>query len=106
VEQITNLRTSVVQLTEETAKLRRAFARRTVAIVVLSVALAIAVLVMARVQADNDRRIRENNQRWCPLVSLLVPRPGDPPSTTARGRQIAERAVDLSQLFSCPQIGA
>lgn len=50
---------------------------------------------------DYQRDIEENNRRWCPLVSLLVPQPGDPVPTTERGRIIAQRATELYREFRC-----
>lgn len=41
----------------------------------------ILVLVAAAVMVSVkfDRRIEDNNRRWCPVVLPLAPRPGDPP---------------------------
>ena len=105
MEQVQQLRESVDQLTDQVTKLRSEFRRRTVALVVVGAALVAAVGIASRVQAENDRRLEANNARWCPLIAVLTPRPGDAPATTPRGRQISERARVLARDFHC-QIGA
>ena len=96
-------------LTVEVARLHRAFDRRTrvitavsVAVLSVAVALVIAVILVTRTAAENSRRIDESNLRWCPLVLLLVPGHGGPPTTTARGQQIADEAAALARSFHCP----
>lgn len=102
MEQITKLRGDVQDLTIEVGKLRSAFGRRTAALAVVGVAFILAAVLALHVQAGNDRRIVENNRRWCPLVSVLIPQPGDPPATSARGRLVADRAAQMFTQFQCP----
>jgi hypothetical protein len=89
---------------------RREVRQRTMALWVALLAAAIVILVMAAagyvVGRNNHREIAENNRRWCPLVSLLVPRPGEPVPDTERGRIVAERATQLYVEFGClPPLG-
>jgi hypothetical protein len=97
-----NLTIAVTDLRAEVARLRREFQRRNIVVALLCVALLVAVLGMIRIQLSNDARIRENNLRWCPMVSVLVPGPGDAPAATPRGREIAARASILADQFGCP----
>lgn len=71
--------------------------------VLIAVTLVIAVISFAAfsVTLDNARAIDSNNQKICPLVLLLTPLPGDPAATTARMRQVSDRAVRLAQQFNC-----
>lgn len=106
MEQVEELTATVRGLREDVGRLRRAFDRRTLAFIAVAVAVGIAIVVAVRVQAENERRLQQADRRWCPLISVLVPRPGDAPATTPRGRQVAERAADLASKFHCPPTGA
>lgn len=79
--------------------------RRSMALVASTLALALALLAsiaaVAFVQFNNERRIHESEARWCPVLQLLVPGPGDAPPTTERGKQIAREATLLSLSFGC-----
>lgn len=101
MDQVVALRGDVEELTGELSKLRRAFGRRTIALALIAVAFCVAGLLAMRAQAENERRIAENNARWCPLFAALNPS-GQPP-TTVRGRQVADGIRTLSREFACPQ---
>lgn len=100
MDQVKALREDVEKLTGEVRKLGRAFRSRTVALVVITAAFCLAALLAVHTQAENERRIEENNQRWCPLFTALNP-PGTP-ATTPRGRVVTERLHDLAAAFNCP----
>jgi hypothetical protein len=108
VEQVTALQRSVDSLADDVVALRQSFDRRTWVIIAAALTLLIsvvaAIFVGTRVQADNDRRIKENNLRWCPMVMLLVPLPTDPPAPTERGRRIAATATSLATAFGCDSL--
>lgn len=97
-----NLTKAVQDLRTEVDKLRREFRRRTVVVALLSVALILTVVAGLVLQASNESRIAANNRRWCPMVTLLIPGPGDAPPGTPRGREIAARAEILADEFRCP----
>ena len=44
---------------------------------------------------------READQRWCPIVLALVPRPGDPRPAPGRGQIIADTFTHLAEDFDC-----
>lgn len=102
MDQVGALRMSVEGLEKEVAQLHKAFSRRTLTVIIFGIALLSCIAIVIKVQATNDQRLDENNRRWCPLVSLLTPRPGDAPPATVRGRQISERAAVLAREFHCP----
>jgi hypothetical protein len=67
-----------------------------------AVALAVlALAVLALVVADNSRAIAKNNLRLCPIVSLLIPQPGDAAPSTDRGREVTLAAIDLYHGYGC-----
>ena len=98
---------AVQDLQTEVGRLRQSFDHRTWAAAWIAVGLVVvlagSVGAAVSVQASNDRRIRESEQRWCPIVSLLIPRPGDPPPSTDRAKLLAERATELATEFDCPE---
>lgn len=99
---VENLTAAMREVEKEIAALRRAFNRRTFALVVIAVCMVAVVVVAARVQAENDRQIDANNSRWCPLVAALVLQSGDP-KPTARGQRIIDWAADMRSQFHCPK---
>lgn len=101
-ESLTSLASDWFALRQE---VRREVRQRTFA---LWCALTVAVVVVLAIGSagfaigqDNRRAIETNNRRWCPMVSLLIPQPGDAPVTTQRGRIVVERATELYQEFRC-----
>lgn len=102
MERIEDLTESVKGLRSEVGALRAAFRARTRTVVVVALVLVVVVVMVTRVQASNERRLQENNRRWCPLVALLIPQSGDAAPTTQRGREIAQRAQSLARDFRCP----
>ena len=95
------------ELTDEARRIREELRRRThtlwVAIGVSAVFVSVVLVAGAGIILDNRRAIETNNRRWCPMVSLLLVRPGDPPPDTARGRRIGEQAEILFNQFGCTQ---
>jgi hypothetical protein len=100
VDQIAALRKDAQGLTDEVTRLRRAVGKRTGALIAMALVLAVAVVLAVHTQAANERRIEQNNARWCPLFTAL--NPAGKPATTERGRVIAERLADLARDFHCP----
>jgi predicted PurR-regulated permease PerM len=100
--------------TAEVIRLHKAFTRRTsvvvavsVAVLAVAVALAIAVVMVTRSAAEtsrhaaeNSRQIDESNRRWCPLILMLVPNPGEK-TTAGRSQRIAAEAAVLARQFQC-----
>ncbi len=105
-ERITNLTNSVDDLAAEARNIRAELRRRTAAlwfaVTVGGVILAVVVAAAVVVSLDNRRAIESNNQRWCPLVGLLINRPGQADASTPRGARIAAEADALSARFRCP----
>jgi hypothetical protein len=103
---VEELKTQISDVEREIVLLRRSFSHRTWAAVAVAVALVIAGGLVLRVQVENDRRIRESEQKLCPIVSLLIPQPGDPTPAAGRPQLLAGRAARLAQEFECPPEGA
>lgn len=99
------LTASVETLSVDVQDLARALRSRTlnlrIAIIGLAVVVAVAIFAASNVLLSNDRAIQESNRRWCPVVTALVPRPGDPQPTTERGRVVAAQFVRLTAEFGC-----
>lgn len=64
------------------------------------VVMAAVIIVGMAVLLDNHQQIREANQRWCPMVGLLLPESGETP-TTDRSKRIAQEAQVLFEDFDC-----
>lgn len=110
-ESLSELNRNISHLTKDWDLLRkevhREIRQRTLTVWLSLGASLVLIAVMAGlafdIGRDNSREIDENNMRWCPLVSLLIPAEGDPAPTTERGRIIAERATELYREFHCGQ---
>jgi hypothetical protein len=83
--------------------------RRTVAfvasIIVAGLVLGTAVAAAYQVSLNNQRAIRANNALFCPLISILIPPPGQAEPTTANGIRVVRAAQKLydSDAFGCRQ---
>lgn len=99
------LTTSIDALTSEARELRRDLRARTRALWAAVVALALIIVVgvpaVAIVTLNNQDEIRDNNQRWCPTLSLLLPQPGDKVPNNERTRLVIQRTTDLAVSFGC-----
>lgn len=104
-ERLTNLTQAVDELADEARAIRSELRRRTaalwVAVLTGGVVLLVVVAAAVVVSLDNARAIEDNNRRWCPLVGLLVDKPGEAPATTARGARISAEATGLARQFHC-----
>lgn len=106
---LSDLNANILHLTKDWDVLRQEVQReirnRTRTLWMALVGASVVILIIGAagyvIGQDNARQIEENNRRWCPLVSLLVPHQGDPPATTERGRVIADRATELYVEFHC-----
>lgn len=119
MEQVENLRASVVQLSADSKEIRAelaasraetrrrtdAMAQRTRLLAWLfaagGVILACALLAAYQVSLNNQAALDKSNRQWCPLVSLLIPKPGDAQATTERGKELEENARSLYTSFGC-----
>ncbi len=59
--------------------LRRVVVAAVAGIVVGGLIFSAFLYSVQRQAINNERAIQENNQRWCPVVEPLAPRPDDPP---------------------------
>ncbi len=95
----------VHELAEELRASNRELRRRTntlrYVLIGMGVLLVVAIVAAASVLLDNRQQIEANNRKFCPLIEPFVVRPGDPPSTTPRGRQIAASFDKLAGDFQC-----
>lgn len=98
---IPDLKISVDQLSAEAAKLRRMLRWVVVVGACVIVTLGGAIAAAAVVQVSNSQAIAENNARWCPMLELLVPQPGDAPPATDRARRIIQQAQALADAYGC-----
>ncbi|HET8661051.1 MAG TPA: hypothetical protein VFM55_18900 [Micromonosporaceae bacterium] len=114
---VTSLRESVDALRGGTDLLRRELvatndrlSRQTRAlwwaIAVPGVVMAVVIVVGMVVGLDNRRAIDESNRRWCPMVGLLLPEPGEAPPSTERSRRILAEAKTLYEAFGCGAVAA
>lgn len=105
MDKLDELTRSVNRLAREASELRFELVRRTRLLWVALIALFIATVVVTgaayAVTLDNAHAIERNNQKLCPMITILLPLPGDPPSTTDRGRLIIERAERVARDFHC-----
>ena len=105
-QRLTSLTEAVDELTREAREIRAELRRRThalwVAVLVGGIVLASVLAAAISVSLDNREAISDNNQRWCPMVALLIPRSDTPPPTTPRGIKIATEALRLYDSFGCP----
>jgi hypothetical protein len=107
MQQLEELRLSVDGLSDDSKHIRAEMRRRTWVLGWLLaggvVVLACAVLAAYTVSLNNQRDIAANNRKWCPMVGLLILKPGDPRPTTARGLRIVDSAQQLYTQFGCDQ---
>lgn len=105
VERIQNLAEAVRDLRSEGAAIRQELRRRTTVLAWLfaagGVILACALLAAYTVSLNNQAAIEKSNRQWCPLVGLLIPKPGDAQATTPRGKELEENARSLYTSFGC-----
>lgn len=105
MERIQNLTDAVRDLRSEAQEIRRELKRRTNVLAWLfaggAVILTCALLAAYTVSLNNQRNIEESNRKWCPLVRLLIPQPGQALPTTARGREMVVNATKLYHDFGC-----
>jgi type VI protein secretion system component VasK len=105
VERIQTLTDAVRDLRGEAQEIRRELKRRTTLLAWLfaagAVILACALLAAYTVSLNNQRAIEESNRKWCPMVQIMIPRPGEAQATTERGRQFVDNARQLYADFGC-----
>lgn len=105
IETLRVLTASVDVLTEEVNSLKREVHRKTSVLWAAIVACAVVVVILGAigftVGLDNRRAVEENNRRWCPMVGVLIPRPGEEVPTTERGRIVIDNAKQLYKDFGC-----
>ncbi len=82
-------------------ELRRRTNTLRLVVLALVVVVAIAISAATTVLLDNRAQLEANNRKFCPLIEPFVVKPGDPPSTTPRGRQIAASFAQISKDFHC-----
>lgn len=106
MERIDALRTSVDTLSAESQQLRREMRRRTRVLGWLfaggGIILTCCLLAAYTVSLNNQRDIAANNRKLCPMVGLLISRPGQQQPTTPRGIEIARQAQHLYESYGCP----
>lgn len=98
-----------VETSNKTQELRRLLAvatlrsqnrRRTIAILTI-------IGLVAAGGYSNSRAIDRNNLKLCPLVSITIPRPGDPLPAPGhagdRGRSVIANARAVQSAFGCPK---
>lgn len=102
---VEDLSTFVGDLSTKVDRLNREHRRNTSALwgAILAGALILLLLgVLAfSVSLSNRRAIEDNNRRWCPMVGVLLPKPGEPPPNNERSRVVVENARKLYREFGC-----
>lgn len=104
-ESVTELTASVDRLSEEASDIRIQLRARTralwVAVTVGGILLAVVLAAAIAVTFNNSAAIARNNAKFCPFIGILIPMPGDPQPTTARGIRVAEDAKRVARDFGC-----
>jgi hypothetical protein len=101
-DQMDRLTVAIEGLSANARAVKRASDRQSALATGVAVFLAIGLVWLSVTAFDSARQIDESNRRWCPMVALLIPAPGDPPPTTPRGIQLVAQARTLSESFGCP----
>lgn len=105
MERIQNLATAVGDLRNEGVAIRLELRRRTTLLAWLFVAgavvLTFALFAAYTVSLNNQAAIQESNRKWCPMVALLIPAPGESRASTQRGKDIETNARELYTTFGC-----
>jgi hypothetical protein len=107
MDRINELKESVDQLSRDAENVRREQHRQTRALWIAIVAVAVAgllftVATLLLVKRDADQ-IEHNNGKFCPMISILIPAPGTPTTTTPRGKIVTARAEQLFKDFHCDE---
>ena len=109
MERIQNLTEAVRDLRTEGHEIRQELRRRTTLLAWLfaagAVILACALLAAYQVSLNNQAAIEKSNRQWCPLVGLLIPKPGEAHAATQRGKDLEENARNLYTAFGCGVAG-
>jgi hypothetical protein len=86
------LKAAVDRLTDEAAvfraQLRRTNRTQWVAIAALVIVLAVVIGAAAQIISNFRGQIEANNARFCPLLRIFVPGPGEPEPSTSNGQRI------------------
>lgn len=105
---VDSLKRSVDRLSREATELRAEIHARTLllwkAICIGSVILVIGSLAVWRVTLDNRTAISINNYKLCPMLEMMIPRPSGSQPTTARGKEVTTRAVQLYKDYGCQKL--
>lgn len=105
IERLERLSASVDELSVEVGNLRNEHRRNTSVLWGAIIAGVLLLLILGSVAfgvvLSNKRAIEENNRRWCPMVSVLIPKAGEPEPDTERGRTVVQNARQLHKDFRC-----
>jgi hypothetical protein len=101
-QRLETLTESIQALEVEASRLRREFARRTLAVVVIVAALVGLSVWLTSYQIAQANAIEENNQRLCPVLAVFADTAAPP--KTPREARIAEQAQVLMREFHCAGI--
>lgn len=105
MERIQTLTDAVKDLRSEGAEIRRELRRRTTVLAWLfaagGVLLVCAVAAAYTVSLNNQAALEKSNRQWCPLVALLIPKPGQAHAATTRGQELEANARELFTAFGC-----
>lgn len=105
MERIQNLTDAVRELRGEGQEIRRELKRRTTVLAWLFAAGAVILICCLAaaytVSLNNQHAIDDANRKWCPMVRLLIPQPGQSEPTTERGREMVASARRLYDDFGC-----
>lgn len=105
MERIQNLANAVGELRKEGEGIRRELRRRTALLAWLfaagAVILVCCIAAAYTVSLNNQAAIEKSNRQWCPMVSLLIPTPGEARASTPRGKDLEANARLLYTTFGC-----
>jgi len=95
------LQRSVDDLAGEAHRLRQSLTRLIIVAALVFLGLVVAICAAVVVQMSNSQAIEQNNQRWCPTLSLLILHPGDPQPTSNRAMRVAQQTQILYDSYGC-----
>lgn len=101
-EAVNRLHESVELLREELRNTKRAlWAGIAIGITATLLIVGVSYRSLDQNQEAISAAIAESNRKFCPILLIFVPRPGEPGPSTGRGQIVAERVTALAREFGC-----
>lgn len=95
------LEVAVRELIGQSHRIEVQLRRRTKVGAVLGAGLVLVLVFFGGIALDNRQALRQTQANLCPIVSILLPSPGEP-SPVGRTAQVEQRAIAGSERLQCP----